>query len=323
MHAAVMIGIAIMVASALHFSLPVGVHSWHWLHLLAQKIYLLPVLMAAAWFGLKGTLLCSCLVTLVFAFHIFRDWRGYEMVQADQLADVVNLWIVALLSSILFGRIHQTVKALARARDATLAGLAASLDLREHGTSQHSRRVQAYALILAERVGTLDESGRRSLAIGALLHDIGKIGVPDAIILKPGALTAAERREMRRHPELGAQLVERLDSLAQAREVILCHHERFDGTGYPRGLAGSMIPLPARIFAVVDAFDALTSDRPYQRAASYTEAAGRIAMDWDRAFDPLVVDAFFRVPFEEWARAGREYGVELAEVDLGPESLRP
>jgi HD-GYP domain-containing protein (c-di-GMP phosphodiesterase class II) len=113
----------------------------------------------------------------------------------------------------------------------------------------------------------------RDVAAGALLHDIGKIGIPDRILLKRGPLTDAEAGEMRRHPELGATLVGEVDSLRGARELILSHHEKFDGTGYPRGLAADAIPLAARIFAVADVYDALTTDRPDHRALSPAEAA--------------------------------------------------
>jgi HD-GYP domain-containing protein (c-di-GMP phosphodiesterase class II) len=129
------------------------------------------------------------------------------------------------------------------------------------------------------------------LARGALLHDIGKIGVPDAILRKPGRLTEAERRQMQRHPEIGYRVIADIPSFAQAAEIVLHHHEFYDGRGYPNGLAGDDIPLGARIFAVADALDAMTCDRPYRRAMSRAQALAEIARCRGSQFDPRVVDA--------------------------------
>ena len=129
-----------------------------------------------------------------------------------------------------------------------------------------------------------------------LLHDIGKIGIPDAILLKPGPLTPEEWAIMRRHPEIGKQLVERIPFLRGAVPIVYAHHEKWDGTGYPRGLKGEYIPLGARIFMVVDAFDAITFDRPYSKAQPFEAAKAEIKRCSGKHFDPDVVAAFFRVP---------------------------
>jgi HD-GYP domain-containing protein (c-di-GMP phosphodiesterase class II) len=129
-----------------------------------------------------------------------------------------------------------------------------------------------------------------------LLHDIGKIGIPDAILLKPGKLTPDEWTIMRTHPEIGRRLIEKLPFLRGAVPIVYSHHEKWDGSGYPRGLRGEAIPLGARIFAVVDAFDAMTFDRPYSRAISFEAAKAEIRRCTGAHFDPTVVEAFFRVP---------------------------
>jgi HD-GYP domain-containing protein (c-di-GMP phosphodiesterase class II) len=134
------------------------------------------------------------------------------------------------------------------------------------------------------------------LAHGVLLHDIGKIGIPDAILLKPGKLTQEEWSIMRRHPEIGKRLIENVPFLRGAIPVVYCHHEKYDGSGYPQGLRGEEIPLGARIFAVVDAFDAMTFDRPYSKAISFEGAKTEIKRCVGAHFDPAVVEAFFRVP---------------------------
>jgi putative nucleotidyltransferase with HDIG domain len=171
--------------------------------------------------------------------------------------------------------------------DATLEALVEALDLRERKTGEHSRRVARYAMVLAGELGINGEQCRQ-ICRGALLHDIGKIGVPDAILLKWGPLNEAEWAVMRRHPEMGARILEGVPFLAGAREIVLTHQERFDGSGYPAGLRGRRIPLGARIFAVADVLDALLSDRPYHRALPFEAAIGEIRREAGSILDPDV-----------------------------------
>ena len=177
----------------------------------------------------------------------------------------------------------------------TLEALGSALDTRDVGTEAHSRRVHGYALAIARECGVL-EADMTDLAHGTLLHDIGKIGIPDAILLKPGPLTQEEWTIMRRHPEIGKRLIESIPFLRGAVPIVYCHHEKWDGSGYPRGLKGEEIPLGARIFAVVDALDAMTFDRPYSKAISFEAARIEIKRCAGSHFDPQVVEAFFRVP---------------------------
>ena len=177
----------------------------------------------------------------------------------------------------------------------TLEALGSALDTRDVGTEAHSRRVHGYALATAREHG-VPEAEITDLAHGVLLHDIGKIGIPDAILLKPGPLTAEEWRIMRRHPEIGKALIENIPFLRGAVPIVYAHHEKWDGTGYPRGLRGETIPLGARIFMVVDAFDAITFDRPYSKAKPLEVAKAEIKRCAASHFDPRVVESFFRVP---------------------------
>lgn len=181
----------------------------------------------------------------------------------------------------------------------TLEALVNALDAREHETQSHSQRVRAYTLRLAAPFPMSDPL-RISLGHGALLHDIGKIGVSDAILLKPAKLTPEEWVEMRKHPQIGFDILSGIDFLRPAAEIVLAHQERFDGTGYPRGLAGDNIPLGARIFPVVDTLDAMTSDRPYRKALPYERAFEEIRTYSGRQFDHEVVEAFFSIPSGEW-----------------------
>jgi len=141
---------------------------------------------------------------------------------------------------------------------------------------------------------------------GALLHDIGKIGVPDNILRKPAALSEAEWVTMRKHPEFGARIVAGIPFLEDVARIVRHHHERWDGRGYPDGLAGEDIPLGARIFAVADSFDAMTSDRPYRRAMTIDEARAEVARCRGTQFDPTVADAFARIGHERLARVADE-----------------
>jgi putative nucleotidyltransferase with HDIG domain len=175
----------------------------------------------------------------------------------------------------------------------TVEALAAALESKDIGTGAHSQRVQHYALALARRIDP-DLAEDSSAQVGFLLHDIGKIGIPDEILLKPGPLDESERRTMQTHVVLGEQMLGSVAFLqGEGIRIVRSHHERWDGAGYPDGLAGDEIPLGARIFAVADALDAMTSDRPYRRAGPWQDAKAEIARQAGRQFDPRTVSALF------------------------------
>jgi response regulator RpfG family c-di-GMP phosphodiesterase len=192
-------------------------------------------------------------------------------------------------------RVEEATRELHVAYRATLEALGSALDSRDVGTEAHSRRVHGYALATAREYG-VPETDLPDLEHGVLLHDIGKIGIPDAILLKTGPLTPDEWETMRRHPEIGKRLIEGVPFLRGAVPIIYCHHEKWDGSGYPRGLRGEEIPPGARIFSVVDAFDAMTFDRPYSTAIPFDAAYSEIKRCAGTHFDPAVVEAFLRVP---------------------------
>ncbi|HZS10603.1 MAG TPA: HD-GYP domain-containing protein [Nitrospirales bacterium] len=186
-----------------------------------------------------------------------------------------------------------------------------ALHARDHGTHAHSHRVVCYALRLGRVLG-LGQADLVTLERGVYLHDIGKIFVPDAILNKPGPLTDAEWKVMRRHPSIGYAMLAGLPFLVDAAEIVLAHHERFDGTGYPKKLRGEQIPFGARIFSIVDALDALTcTDRPYRTPATFAEASAHIRTQAGTHFDPTVVDAFLAVPTREWEELRGSLSVSL------------
>jgi putative nucleotidyltransferase with HDIG domain len=191
--------------------------------------------------------------------------------------------------------------AIEEAYESTLTALVTALDAREHETSDHSQRVVRYTLAIASKMG-IGGKDLDPISHGALLHDIGKIGIPDEILLKPGPLTSDEWVQMRRHAEIGHQILRQIEFLNSAADIVLSHQERWDGKGYPRGLKGGEIPLGARVFAIADTLDAMTSDRPYRRAVGFAEARAEIARCSGSQFDPECVDAFLALSDGDLAR---------------------
>ena len=193
------------------------------------------------------------------------------------------------------GRAERALDRLRAAYGETVGALSAALELRDDQTGGHAERVTELALRLARAVAPRLADDPQ-LEYGFLLHDLGKIGIPDAILLKAGALTAEERVLIQRHPELGERIVSRIPYLAgPAREVVASHHERWDGSGYPHRLGGRQIPLSARIFALADSWDAMTTDRPYRAALRFDVAFSEIEAGRGKQFDPTLVPAFLAI----------------------------
>ena len=220
--------------------------------------------------------------------------RHYE----QSLEETVRLRTAELRS--MNENLNQMLEALYQNYRATLRALAGALEARDFETAGHSDRVVAYSLRLGRELG-LSHRELIGLEQGALLHDIGKIGVRDSILLKRGTLTENEWGEMREHINHGLRIIGGIDFLSGAAPVVGEHHEKYDGSGYPSGLLGEKIHINARIFAVADAFDAITSDRPYRKSAPYADARDEIVANEGRHFDPAVVRAFLAVPETEWS----------------------
>lgn len=190
---------------------------------------------------------------------------------------------------------HAALRQLEASYRTTVRALAAALELRDDGTGDHAARVTELALRLAEHVAP-ELATRPELEYAFLLHDLGKIGVPDAVLLKPGPLTAQERTLIERHVPLGQRILAEIPYLhGLASDVVACHHERWDGTGYPNQLRGQQIPLAARIFAIVDAFDAMTNDRPYRSARTLDIALAQIELGAGSQFDPKIAHTFINL----------------------------
>jgi putative nucleotidyltransferase with HDIG domain len=199
-----------------------------------------------------------------------------------------------------------------------LDGMVAVLDYRDTETQWHSRRVARFTRRIAEQLGVTDDRVLDTIERGSLLHDIGKIGVRDAVLLKPGPLDASEWTEMREHPRLGWALLQRIEFLHEASDIVLQHQERYDGKGYPAGLKGEEIVLGARLFAVADTYDAITSDRPYRKAAPHDAAVAEIRRVAGTQLDPQAVEAFCSLPESEWLKIRAEVEqISLLEAQWG------
>jgi len=196
-------------------------------------------------------------------------------------------------------QVRQALASLERSYDITLEALGNALDLKDAETEGHSKRVTAFTIAIARAMGISGDQ-IRVIARGAFLHDIGKMAIPDAILRKPGALDPEEVAIMREHCYRGYQILRRIPFLTEASEIVYAHQEKYDGTGYPRGLKGEQIPLGARIFSVADTLDAMTSNRPYRAAQPLSAARAEIDKWSGRQFDPQVVKVFLEMPENIW-----------------------
>ena len=202
-------------------------------------------------------------------------------------------------------QLRESLHQIERSYDHTLEVLGAAIDLRDSPTAGHSRRVFLYSIEIAKAMGSLEKQ-MRNIAMGAWLHDIGKLAISDAILLKPGPLTEQERKTMQHHVRIGYDMVRGIPFLADAAEIIFAHHERCDGSGYPRGLKTAEIPVGARIFGVADTFDAMTSDRPYRRALPFKISRDAIEREAGRLYDQQVANVFLKIPDETWEAIRKE-----------------
>ena len=227
--------------------------------------------------------------------------RAFSHRDVQLLVELAGQAAIAIEQRALFDELRRRAEALGEAYHATLTALSAALDVRDAETENHSLRVSGLTVAVAQKMG-IPEEEVKAIEMGAMLHDVGKIGVPDAVLRKPGPLTSEEWETMRMHPGVGYEILSRIPFLAEASTLVLCHHERFDGRGYPSGLAGKDIPIGARIFAVVDTYDAMTSDRPYRKALGHDKAIEEIIKHSGDQFDPEIVDAFLQVIAHERAK---------------------
>jgi HD-GYP domain-containing protein (c-di-GMP phosphodiesterase class II) len=264
-------------------------------------------------FDVDGQMVLQVLAPLLEGGRVAGYFEGVYVVDAatlsaleEQMRTVLVVVFIVILATTLMlypfivslnREVLRSSRAILRGNVELMEVLGGAIAQRDSDTNIHNYRVTLYATALGEAVGMAD-GAIRDLIAGAFLHDVGKIGIPDSILLKPAKLTAEEFATMRTHVTLGIDIIERSAWLKKARDVVEFHHEKFDGSGYMRGLAGEAIPLAARVFAVADVFDALTSKRPYKEPMSCAEALAIVERDAGQHFDPQVVAAFAGIAAE-------------------------
>ena len=307
----VVVGLTLAIAGS-HWVTPTHADSLNLPHIVLRKMFLLPVVLGALWFDLRGSLLAAVAVTFLYMPHIVFQWSGQTAENLNQIGEIGSLWLVALLAGSLFRNERRARSLVEAAHRGVLAALVAALDAREEQTEQHSLRVAAYAGRLGRELA-LDRGTLDRLELAATLHDIGKIGIPDEILLKKGPLDEEEWEAIRQHPAIGRRILDKVPAYSEIAEIVYSHHERWDGKGYPRGLAGGKIPVAARIFAVVDAYDALTKDRPYHGGEDHETALAQIRNGSATQFDAEVVEAFLRIPLDELKRLSDGASIAHAE----------
>jgi HD-GYP domain-containing protein (c-di-GMP phosphodiesterase class II) len=247
----------------------------------AFKVAALYAILGALWIYFSDSLASLLARTPedLTSLAMYKGW-GYVI--------VTSLLLFVLLQRRIL-RIYKSKSEVIQAYDETMEALSFALDLKDRETTWHSKRVTELAVKIAKTMG-LEEEQIVHLRRGAMIHDVGKMGIPDSILLKPGALSEEEAEIMKRHPSYANDMLSKIKYLKPALEIPYCHHERWDGSGYPRGLKGEDIPLSARIFMVADVLDALTSDRPYRVAITHDDAIAEIKKGRGRLYDPAVVD---------------------------------
>ncbi len=281
-------------------------------------------------------------------FVVWREhflWLGIGYLAAASMAfcvafitQQIGIWSIAVVAPVLvtfhltlrasFGRVDDArrhVVEVDRLYTSTIETLAMAIDAKDDVTHNHVRRVQAYAKALAAALGIKDELTLKAIDAAALLHDTGKLAVPERILNKPGGLTPGEFEQMKRHVEIGADILTLVDFPFPVVPIVRCHHENWDGSGYPAGVAGDTIPIGARILSVVDCFDALTSDRPYRKKLPDAEAVAILLERRGRMYDPLVVDTFIRVYKDVQVSTQTDAGVRdvMARISAGKHSSAP
>ncbi|MBI4336059.1 MAG: HD domain-containing protein [Candidatus Omnitrophica bacterium] len=289
-----------------------------WLMLAFQILAMTPTAIAGLFIGTSYTYSLSVFIVVVQAFMFVQGktyfnvyWQSItdnallkskqkELETAKQAVEEANQGLEIKINE-RTSMLCEKTRLLDESYSLTVETLITALDSREHDTGNHSLRVAYYTSHLTGVAG-IQEKELEEIALGALLHDIGKIGIPDAILIKPGKLNDDEWAQMKRHPLIGWEMIKDIEFIGKGRDLVLSHQERFNGSGYPRGLKGKDIYEGARFFAIIDTFDALMSDRPYRRSMSFAESAEIIKNERGRLLDPDAVDLFLSIPAAEWTK---------------------
>jgi putative nucleotidyltransferase with HDIG domain len=263
---AVLVGVMLAAISVAHYAVGVVTHPQHVVHVALELAYLLPVVMGAVWFAARGGLLTGCGAAALLGAHALVSWRERPMENANQLA----MMLVFAGVGVVAGKLVEAERRTTREKLVeALAALESALGFRHEATRQHGERVAALAVRIGREL-SLDPAQLERLRLAALVHDLGKIGVADDVLLKPRELTPAERLHVERHPVVAADILRQLSGAEPIAEIVASHHERLDGSGYPRGLRAAEIPREALVLAVADVYCALAEPRTYKPAMPRT-----------------------------------------------------
>lgn len=265
--------VAVLLLAVLHFAVGTRTHQLHVVHVLLGSLTLIPILAAAVWFGLRGGLAAAVLAGAIYYVHMRLSWPGQPMENVNQAATIGTYLVVGIVSGILVDaqererrrRMDGERNAQRSAIIQGFASLARALGSRDGASMLHSENVARLSVELGRRLG-LPPDRVEILRLASLMHDIGKIGVRDDVLLKPGALTPDELTEIHHHPAIAAAILKPIQGTEEIAQIVLAHHERLDGSGYPHGLRDEQIPLESKVLSVADAFCALTEQRPYHGA---------------------------------------------------------
>lgn len=267
-----LLGVSVLVLGVTHFAIGTGTHPAHVVHVILGGHYLLPIIAGALWFGLGGGVAVSLAVSHVYLAHVLLSWSNRPMENVNQYTTIGVYLLVGAVSGFLVERERRAQ------REVIIEGIASlsnALGYRDEYTREHSERVARLAVRIGRRRGLSDQR-LEVLRLASLMHDVGKIGIPDDILLKPKELTPEERARIERHPVLAAEILRPILGAREIAEIVLSHHECPDGSGYPRGLVGDLIPLEARILRVADVFTALKDSRVYKPTMATAEVMKRL-----------------------------------------------
>jgi len=271
--------LSVAILTAAHFSVSSSTHQQHVIHVVLRGLYLLPIIAGAVWFGLRGGVTSAVSIGVVYAGHILLSWRDQPMENVNQFAMVAVYLLVGTISGKLVDMQEREKDRRLKVehesqRSAVIQGIASlsnALRAREENAMLHSEQVAVLAVEIGKHMRLPDEK-LELLRLAALIHDVGKIGIRDDVLLNPNRLTSEEREAVERHPTLAAEILKPILATDEIVEIVLDHHECLDGSGYPRGLTGEQIPLEARILSVADVYSALTEERTYKSPMSAKEA---------------------------------------------------
>ena len=323
------LAIAFVAISAAHVALGVATHGEHVAHVFLELGFLLSTVAGAVWFGVRGGTLAGAGAAVFLGAHAMWSWRGQPMENANQLAMMFVYVVVGTVAGALVdAEVRERRRRLDQERIATrekiveaLGALQSALGYRHEETRDHGDRVADLAVRLGRMLG-LDSARLEQLRLAALVHDLGKIGVPDDVLLKPDELTPAERRHVQQHPAVAANILKHLHGAEGVAEIVLAHHERLDGSGYPLGLRSDALSAEARILAVADVYTALAEPRPYKAALSPATVLGVMAPLAGTTLDADAVEALRQLAGEERlpraASSDRHCGASVAVWDVQP-----